>query len=366
MHAALQTMRLRLLGQGAARAHGAAIDRLLGATDWAEIRAILQQRAGMASAGRPLTQRNPGEGRSVFIARGMDYAESRPYQPGDDMRSMHWQLLARTGEPHVKLYHEEHAGSWHGLIDIRDTMAFGTRVRTKAQQAARVALLAAGIQALASPQTMIACTLWRAGDLRGRRFGRGSVAVRRLAAWLMAEPMPAVGAKREAAGHAGRADFASWTRLLVRQPSPSRLLLASDWSWGDALADAALWRLAAFADVLAVRVRDPAEVELPALPRSWFEDASDGASGWVEPGQAVRRGYAAAAAKAAEARARALRGAGVPLSEVFTTNNAAEAMQAMASAARLRPATPVGLAAMAPATRATPATDAMPSRADSR
>ena len=365
MRAALQTMRLRLLGQGAARAHDAAMGRLLGVTDWADIRAILHQRAGVAPAGRPLAQRNPGEGRSVFIARGMDYAESRPYQPGDDMRSMHWQLLARTGKPHVKLYHEEHAGSWHGLIDIRDTMAFGTRVRTKAQQAARVALLAAGIQTLASPQTMIACTLWRAGGLRGRRFGRGPAAVRRLAAWLMAEPMPGLGAKPQAEGHAGRADFASWVRLLLaRQPSPSRLLLASDWSWGDALTDAALWRLAAFAEVLAVRVRDPAEVELPVLPRSWFEDVSGGASGWVEPGQAVRRGYAAAAAKAAEARARALRGAGVPLGEVFTTNNAAEAMQAMVSATRLRPAAPAGLAAMGPATRASPATDALPQWAD--
>ncbi|MDE1953681.1 MAG: DUF58 domain-containing protein [Betaproteobacteria bacterium] len=109
----------------------------------------------------------------------MDYAESRIYQAGDDLRGMHWQLLARMGRPHVKMRHDEHAGHWHGLVDARGTMLFGTRVRTKAQQAAR-----------AAPQTSIASTLWRADDLHSRHFGRGLVAVRRLAAWLLAEPLP--------------------------------------------------------------------------------------------------------------------------------------------------------------------------------
>lgn len=339
--------------------HGAETGRLLHVADWIEIRAVLRQRAVADAAARPLTQRNPGEGRSIFVARGMDYAESRPYQAGDDMRSMHWQLLARTGKPHVKLYHEEHAGSWHGLIDMRGPMLFGTRVRTKAQQAARVALLAAGLQALASPQTLIACTLWRADGLHGRGFGRGSVAVRRLAAWLMAEPVPAPGA---VAGQNDRADrpreaFASWVKsLLAGQPGPSRLALASDWSWADAQTDATLWRVAAFVDVRATRVRDPAEIELPAMPGAWFEDAAGGVCGWVELDSAARQHHANAAAGAAAARARALRSIGVPLGEVLTPENAAEILQALALPAR----TQTGSGGLAAQTAGAPRKPAMP------
>ncbi|HCG78790.1 MAG TPA: DUF58 domain-containing protein, partial [Oceanospirillales bacterium] len=44
---------------------------------------------------------------SRLRGRGIDFAEVRGYQPGDDIRSMDWRVTARTGEPHIKVFREE-------------------------------------------------------------------------------------------------------------------------------------------------------------------------------------------------------------------------------------------------------------------
>ena len=72
----------------------------------------------------------------------MDYAESRVYQPGDDVRRLDWRLTARSGELHTKLFQEEREGRLLILLDTHASMRFGTRVRFKSVQAARAAALA--------------------------------------------------------------------------------------------------------------------------------------------------------------------------------------------------------------------------------
>ena len=49
----------------------------------------------------------PGPHRSLFRGSGLDFEELREYVPGDDMRSIDWNVTARTGHPYVKLYREE-------------------------------------------------------------------------------------------------------------------------------------------------------------------------------------------------------------------------------------------------------------------
>lgn len=80
---------------------------------------------------------------SRLYGRGMDYAESRAYQPGDDVRRMDWRLTARSGRLHTKLFQEEREGQLLILLDQYPSMRFGTRVRFKSVQAARAAALAA-------------------------------------------------------------------------------------------------------------------------------------------------------------------------------------------------------------------------------
>nr|WP_239537986.1 DUF58 domain-containing protein [Dyella mobilis] len=80
---------------------------------------------------------------SRLYGRGMDYAESRAYQPGDDVRRMDWRLTARSGRLHTKLFQEEREGQLLIVLDRHPSMHFGTRVRFKSVQAARAAALAA-------------------------------------------------------------------------------------------------------------------------------------------------------------------------------------------------------------------------------
>ena len=58
-----------------------------------------------------------GQQSSRLYGRGMDYAESRVYQPGDDVRRLDWRLTARSGELHTKLFQEEREGRLLILLD---------------------------------------------------------------------------------------------------------------------------------------------------------------------------------------------------------------------------------------------------------
>ena len=326
---ALSILRAEIFGQTHAAASGAVA--LLSAQDWVELAALLAREPQIVPQGRATRRPNPGLGRSVLTGRGMDYVESRAYQPGDDLRSMHWTLMARTGKPHVKRHHEEHAGAWHALVDLRGGMAFGTRVRTKAQQAVRAVQLAAGMQAQESAQTAISCSLWKNDGLHVRGFGRGMPAVRRLASWLMAETLPARPAPfSQAAPRQSQMEFAAWTsRLRGSYPAPTRVVLAGDWSWFDASAGSSLWGLGAAAELLVLLIRDPAEITLGAVGRAWFEDLATGAVGWLQTDEWLGGDFAQAAQQSAAARARLLKAAGGRVVELHTTDDGASLVRSL-------------------------------------
>jgi len=87
--------------------------------------------------------RQIGDMRSIYRGHGMDYEESRHYQPGDDPRYMNWQLTARTGQQYMKVFREERQPGVFILVDRRNSMRFGTKQRLKITQAARSAAIAA-------------------------------------------------------------------------------------------------------------------------------------------------------------------------------------------------------------------------------
>ena len=84
-----------------------------------------------------------GQHLSKLRGRGMDFAEVRHYQAGDEIRHMEWRVTARTGRPHVKLYQEERERPVIILADFSPSMYFGTRLAFKSVVAARLAALLA-------------------------------------------------------------------------------------------------------------------------------------------------------------------------------------------------------------------------------
>lgn len=72
-----------------------------------------------------------GEYHSAFKGRGMAFSEVREYQPGDDVRSMDWNVTARLNTPYVKVFEEERELTVMLLVDVSGSRMFGTKAKTK-------------------------------------------------------------------------------------------------------------------------------------------------------------------------------------------------------------------------------------------
>jgi uncharacterized protein (DUF58 family) len=72
-----------------------------------------------------------GQWHSAFKGRGIEFEEVRPYQIGDDVRTIDWNVTARAGEPFVKLFREEREMSVMLLVDLSASQDFGTNLQTK-------------------------------------------------------------------------------------------------------------------------------------------------------------------------------------------------------------------------------------------
>jgi uncharacterized protein (DUF58 family) len=79
-----------------------------------------------------------GQYESAFKGRGMEFAEVREYQPGDDIRSIDWNVSARFGHPFVKVFHEERELTVMLLLDLSGSHLFGTKSKFKREVLAEV------------------------------------------------------------------------------------------------------------------------------------------------------------------------------------------------------------------------------------
>ena len=93
--------------------------------------------------GRQVADVLAGEYVSVFKGRGMEFDEVRPYVPGDDVRSIDWNVTARTGEPHVKRYVEERQLTLMLMADVSASQDFGSSHRSKREATAELCALLA-------------------------------------------------------------------------------------------------------------------------------------------------------------------------------------------------------------------------------
>ncbi len=92
---------------------------------------------------RLIDERLSGDYHSVFKGQGVEFDEVRPYVPGDDIRSIDWNVTARTGEPHIKRFSEERELTVIFLVDVSGSHCFGSRTRSKGELAAEMTCLLA-------------------------------------------------------------------------------------------------------------------------------------------------------------------------------------------------------------------------------
>jgi len=206
-----------------------------------------------------------GDYRTALHGTGTELARVRPYEPGDDVRRLEWNVTARTGQPHVAVHMAERAITTWLVLDTSPSMNFGTALRRKFDTAEGVALAVAhlstrrgnrlGVSAFGGPKLVV----------HPPRQGQNGVFGLLLAVRQEAQPDNVAGV--------GLAEALAHTASLARQHGivvvVSDFRGARDW-------EPAMLRLAARHAVLGVEIRDPREQELPDVGEVELVDPESG------------------------------------------------------------------------------------------
>ncbi len=230
-----------------------------------------------------------GQYHSVFKGRGMVFSEVRPYAPGDEVRSIDWNVSARTGQLHVKRFVEERELTVMILCDLSASADFGSGERTKAEVAAEIAALLALSAVANGDRVGLVLFTDRVERFVPPRKGRRH-ALRLVSEILQFRP-------------GGRGTSIAAALELLRRALRRRTVafVLSDFIEpplaGGALPFERALRIAARKhDVIPVHLGDRLEVELPPAGLAWIEDPESGAvirADLSDPGLRVRFAEAA-------------------------------------------------------------------------
>jgi uncharacterized protein (DUF58 family) len=256
--------------------------------------------------------------RSAFRGGGVEFEESRPYAPGDDVRHLDWNALARTGSPYVKRFREERDQTVLLALDVSRSMAFGSAGRSKAALGAHAAALLAG-------------AAFRAGDRVGLATFADSLQLEIEAERGHARLFPLLRRLAEtSAAPAGESDLPrALSDLGSRLRRRAVVIVLSDFrddaafppaapgarhGAGAGLAPSWLVRLCRHHDVVAGLIEDPREALLPAAGAFRIGDAERGGRTLLLRSDArTRERYRLAAAARRRGLERALRSSGADL-----------------------------------------------------
>jgi uncharacterized protein (DUF58 family) len=209
-----------------------------------------------------------GEYSAAFRGRGVEFAEVREYQPGDDVRTIDWNVTARLGSAYVKRFLEERELTVLFVVDYSASGAFGTQRRTKRGLAVEVCAVLALAAARSNDQVGAAFFTDRLERYVPPRKGRRHV-LRVIGELLAYQPV--------ARGTDLAAGLLTLESLLRRR---SVLFVVSDFlspGWRPSLG-----RLARRHDVIAVQLVDPRERELPEVGLVALRDAETDDWAWVD------------------------------------------------------------------------------------
>jgi len=222
--------------------------------------------AGLSLAPRVVRAAQNGAHLCAFKGRGMEFAEARPYEPGDDVRTLDWRVTARTGRLHTKLFSEERERPVYLWVDHRRPMFFATRGRFKSVVAGEIAALVGWAAHRHGDRVggLVFSEHWH-HELRPKR---GKAGVLRLLKQLTHEPEGAPASPDEEREAMGRA--VARLRRLTRPGS--LILLVSDFRHLDGPSSLHLGRLARHNDLVLVFVHDPFEAAIPDAGRCRITD----------------------------------------------------------------------------------------------
>ena len=246
-----------------------------------------------------------GEYASVFKGRGVEFADVRPYQYGDDVRTIDWRVTARTGSAYVRRYVEERQLTVMLLVDRSASDAFGTRRRTKAELATELCAVLA---------LMAAQTHDRVGAMiftdRVEHFVPPAKG-----------PRHALRLVRELVAHEPRGTGTDLVPALEYLHRVTRrravVFICSDWIAQGY--ETALATIASRHDTVAVQLADPRERELPDAGLVALSDPETGRWRYVDTSDSRVRSRVRAAARERDAElARSLRRLGADVIRLDT------------------------------------------------
>ena len=213
-----------------------------------------------------------GEYQSVFKGRGMEFDEVRQYHPGDDVRSIDWNVTARTGELYVKSFVEERELTAMLVVDVSGSGDFGTRNRFKRELAVELAAVMSFAATTNNDKVGLLLFTDRVESLVPPRKGRSHV-LRMVRDLLVFQP--------SGSGTDIRLALNTVHQMLKRR---SIVFLVSDF-----LADPESYRQAMMVtnrrhDVVAFDLNDPLEHRMADVGLLFLEDAETGERRWVDTG----------------------------------------------------------------------------------
>jgi uncharacterized protein (DUF58 family) len=201
---------------------------------------------------------------SAFKGRGMEFDEVREYVPGDDVRTIDWNVTARMNVPFIKILREERELTIMLMVDVSDSQAFGSKGRRKREQAAELAAVLAFLAIRNNDKVGLIVFADEVEEYIAPKKGRGHV-------WrIIRTVLTHEQRKKRGTDMAGALDF--MTNVAARR---SLCFLISDfWTTG---IERSLTYTSRRHDLVCVQVRDPLEMSLPAAGIALLEDAESGA-----------------------------------------------------------------------------------------